>query len=62
MDATQPCAKDVSRPPTDCCHGYEAVPETFSDWQSFLKIIGCALIITVLQFSFLVIIIAKPWQ
>jgi len=53
---------EVSHPPTDCCHGYEAVPELFPDKVSLLKVVGYGLVITILQFSFLVIIIAKPWQ
>jgi hypothetical protein len=62
MEATSPFQKVASHPPTDCCHGYEAVPEMFPDRVSLLKVVGYGLIITLLQFSVLVIIIAKPWQ
>ncbi len=34
----------------------------FPDRVSLLKVVGYGLIITLLQFSVLVIIIAKPWQ
>lgn len=62
MEATPPFNEEVSHPPTDCCHGYENVPEMFPDKVSLLKVVGYGLIITLLQFSVLVIIIAKPWQ
>jgi hypothetical protein len=54
--------KESSHPPTECCHGYEDLPEEFSDWPSYIKVIGIGLAITILQFLFLVVIIAKPWQ
>lgn len=62
METSPQFQKEASHPPTDCCHGYEEVPEMFPDRASLMKVIGFGLIITLLQFSFLVIIIAKPWQ
>ncbi len=62
MEPPRSVQKETSHPPTDCCHGYEDVPEMFRDSASLAKVIGYGLIITVLQFSLLVIIISKPWQ
>jgi len=62
METSPQFPKEASHPPTDCCHGYEVVPEMFPDKVSLAKVIGYGLIITLLQFFFLVIIIAKPWQ
>jgi hypothetical protein len=62
MEAIPQSGNEASHPPTDCCHGYEAVPDVFPDRISLLKVIGYGLVITLLQFSVLVIIIAKPWQ
>lgn len=62
METLPPFHEEASHPPTECCHGYEVVPEMFPDRASLVKVVGYGIIITVFQFTFLVIIIAKPWQ
>lgn len=62
MEVPRSSHKETSHPPTNCCHGYESVPEMFPDSASYLKVIGFGLVITVLQFALLVVIISKPWQ
>lgn len=62
MEFPRSSYKEQSHPPTDCCHGYESVPEMLPDSASYIKVIVFGLVITVLQFSLLVVIISKPWQ
>ena len=40
METSPQFQKEASHPPTDCCHGYEVVPEMFPDKVSLVKVIG----------------------
>ena len=42
--------------------GYEPIPENFPTWMALVKVICIGVGITVAQYAFLVLLIAKPWH